>query len=90
MNKDQAIGAVILAGSVVGLLVYTWLLYAYAVVVLQITAFIAVAAVLVIMAWIGWTMATTPPPAPLEPELTATPTSSTNPEEKPAETTEKT
>jgi predicted DNA-binding transcriptional regulator len=49
-----------------------WLLYAYSIVVLQITAFIAVAGVLVILAWIGWTMATTPPPAPLEPEPVTT------------------
>jgi len=88
MNKDQGIGAVILVGSLVGLAVYAWLLYAYAMVVLQLTAFIAVAAVLVILAWIGWTMATTPPPAPLEPELTATPASSANPEEKSAQTSE--
>lgn len=72
MNKDQAIGAVILAGSIIGVVVYTWLLYAYALVVLQITAFLAVAAMLVILAWIGWTMATTPPPAPLELEPTST------------------
>jgi predicted DNA-binding transcriptional regulator len=68
MNKDQAIGAVILVCSIVALVVYAWLLYAYPVVVLQLTAFIAVGAMLVIMAWIGWTMATTPPPAPLETE----------------------
>jgi predicted DNA-binding transcriptional regulator len=41
---------------------------AYSIVVLQVTAFIAVAGILVILAWIGWTMATTPPPAPLESE----------------------
>jgi predicted DNA-binding transcriptional regulator len=83
MNKDQGIGAVLLVAGIVGILIYAWLLYAYAIVVLQITAFIAVAAVLVILAWIGWTMATTPPPAPLEPEPPATsaePTS--NPEKK--------
>jgi predicted DNA-binding transcriptional regulator len=68
MNKDQGIGAAILVGSVVGLFLYAWLIYAYALVVLQITAFVAVAAILVIAAWIGWTMATTPPPAPLEPQ----------------------
>jgi len=50
-----------------------WLLFAYAIVVLQITA------ILVIAGWIGWTMATTPPPAPLEPEPVAT---SVSPEEK--------
>jgi predicted DNA-binding transcriptional regulator len=69
MNRDQAIGAVILVGSIVGVIIYALLLYNYAIVVLQITAFVAVAGVLIIMAWIGWTMATTPPPAPLEPEL---------------------
>ena len=68
MNKDQTIGAVILLAGVVGIGVYAWLLYAYSIVVLQVTAFIAVAGILVILAWIGWTMATTPPPAPLESE----------------------
>jgi predicted DNA-binding transcriptional regulator len=72
MNKDQGIGAVLLVAGIVGIIIYAWLLYAYALVVLQVTAFIAVAAVLVILAWIGWTMATTPPPAPLEPEPVTT------------------
>jgi predicted DNA-binding transcriptional regulator len=72
MNKDQGIGAFILVASIIGVIVYAWLLFAYAIVILQITVFIAVAAVLVIAAWIGWTMATTPPPAPLEPEVTPT------------------
>ena len=81
MNKDQGIGAVLLVASIAGIIVYAWLLFTYAIVVLQITAFIAVAAVLVIAAWIGWTMATTPPPAPLEPEVTPT-TSAASPREK--------
>ena len=68
MNKDQSIGAIILVASVVGILVYAWLIYTFPLIVLQITAFLAVAAMLVILAWIGWTMATTPPPTPLEPE----------------------
>ena len=70
MNKDQGIGAVILVASIIGVVVYAWSLYAYAIVVLQITAFVAVASILVILAWIGWTMATTPPPAPLDLEPT--------------------
>ena len=86
MNKDQAIGAVILVGSVVGVALYAWLLYAFAMVVLQITAFIAVAAVLVILAWIGWTMATTPPPAPFEPD-TVQGSASSSAEEKSSQTT---
>jgi predicted DNA-binding transcriptional regulator len=67
MSKDQVYGGIILVVSLVGLVLYSWLLYAFATIVLQITAFVAVALVLVIAAWIGWTMATTPPPAPLEP-----------------------
>lgn len=86
MNKDQAIGAAILVGSVIGVLVYGWLVYAFPIVILQITAFLAVAAVLVILAWIGWTMATTPPPAPFEPETTQA-SGSSSPEEKSPQTT---
>jgi predicted DNA-binding transcriptional regulator len=71
MNKDQSIGVIILVASVVGILVYAWLIYTFPLIVLQITASLAVAAVLVILAWIGWTMATTPPPTPLEPEPTS-------------------
>jgi predicted DNA-binding transcriptional regulator len=73
MNKDQGIGLVILVGSIAVLIVYTWLLFTRPIIILEITAFIAVALVLLIAAWIGWTMATTPPPAPLEPEPQTTP-----------------
>jgi predicted DNA-binding transcriptional regulator len=75
MNGDQAIGTAILAGSIIGVVAYAWLLYTYAMMVLQITAFVTVAAVLVILAWIGWTMATTPPPAPIEAEALSAPAS---------------
>jgi len=72
MSKDQTIGAGLLVVSVIGIVVYAMLLYLYALIVLQVTAFVAVAIVLGILAWIGWTMATTPPPAPLEiPEASA-------------------
>jgi len=43
-----------------GVLVYYWPLL-----LLQITAFVAVAAILAILGWIGYTMATTPPPEPI-------------------------
>ena len=68
MSRDQSFGAIILFVSVLGIAVYAWLLYTYSVVVLQVTAFIAVAGILAIAAWIGYAMATTPPPAPLESE----------------------
>jgi len=76
MSKDQLYGAVILVASVVGIVVYGWLLYFFPTTILQITAFIAVGLVLGIAAWIGWTMATTPPPAPLEPVSPTTPNAS--------------
>lgn len=66
MSRDQSLGAIILLLSVLGMVAYGWLLYAYSIIVLQVTAFIAVAGVLAIAAWIGYTMATTPPPAHLD------------------------
>ena len=70
MSKDQAIGALILVGSVAGIFIYAWLLFLTGSVVsllaLQLTGLIAVGGVLGILAWIGYTLATTPPPAPIE------------------------
>ena len=68
MSKDQGLGLTLLVISVLGLVLYGWCLYSWPLVTLQITAFVAVAGVLLIVAWIGYTMATTPPPAPLETE----------------------
>ena len=85
MSKDQAWGLAILVLSVLGIILYGWFVYDLPLITLQITAFLAVALVLVIAAWIGYTMATTPPPAPLEPEPTSVasaPTSSTDNETK--------
>ncbi|MCS7117009.1 MAG: transcriptional regulator [Nitrososphaerota archaeon] len=69
MHKDQVIGVLILIGSIIGIVIYGLLIYYWPLIVLQITAFLALAVLLGIVAWIGWTMATTPPPAPLETEL---------------------
>jgi len=82
MSKDQAIGGAILAVCVIVAIGYAILVIApglitdtlninmsandarlYAVVV---PVFIAFIAILLIGAWIGWTMATTPPPKPIE------------------------
>jgi len=35
LSKDQAIGAAILLGSIAGIIVYGWLLYSYAIIILQ-------------------------------------------------------
>lgn len=66
MSKDQTLGAVILVLSIVGIVLYGVLMYYFASLVLEITAFLAVAGVLAILAWIGYTLATTPPPQPIE------------------------
>ena len=68
MNRDQVIGALILVASVIGIIVYGWILFftEWTILLLQITGFVAVAAVLGILAWIGYTLATTPPPKPVE------------------------
>jgi len=72
MGKDQAIGALILILSIVAVVGYFWLLWigSYWALVLPVSAGVVV--VFVILAWIGWTMATTPPPKPLEPEKAET------------------
>ena len=66
MDKDQILGVLIFAGSLVGIVVYGALIYYYPMWILQISAFLAVAFVLGIMAWVGYVMATTPPPKPIE------------------------
>jgi predicted DNA-binding transcriptional regulator len=71
LANDKALGMVILLGSVLGIAVYGGLLFYFATAILELTAFVAVAALLGILAWIGWTMATTPAPEPM-PEMPPT------------------
>jgi len=68
VSKDQGLGALLLIASVVGIVLYGWLVFMseWSLLALQATGFIAVAGVLGIAAWIGYTMATAPPPQPLE------------------------
>jgi len=68
MANDRALGGAILFGSVLGIIVYGVLLYFFATIILEITAFLGVVVLLGILGWIGWTMATTPPPEPM-PEM---------------------
>jgi predicted DNA-binding transcriptional regulator len=72
MANDRAIGGAIFAGSVIGIIVYGLLIFYWPLIVLEITAFLAVLILLAILAWIGYTMATTPPPEPITdiPEMT--------------------
>ena len=68
MSNDKVIGGSILIGSIAGIAIYFWLLFmsAWSFLTLQISALAAVAMILIIMAWIGYTLLTTPPPIPLE------------------------
>ena len=61
-------GALLLAGGVLGMFVYGWLVFLtrWSLLVLKLTGFIAIAAVLGIVSWIGYTLATTPSPKPVE------------------------
>jgi len=71
MNKDAVIGVGILAASIIVIAVYLWLIFlpplaGVDLLVLKLTGSVAVAAVFGILAWIGYTLATTPPPKPIE------------------------
>ena len=68
MSKDRVIGSALMVGSIVVILVYGYLVFLtdYWKLILQLTGFVAIAGVFGILAWIGYTLATTPPPKPIE------------------------
>ncbi len=68
MDKDQGLGWLILVFSVLGIVLYYYLVFmsAWSLLTIQVSAFLAVGMMLLIFAWIGYTLATTPPPMPLE------------------------
>ena len=83
VSKDQTIGGVIFIVCVIVAVGYFIALFfteplrnmgliqdiaSFRYWLLAIPVFIALIAVLAIGAWIGWTMATTPPPKPVEPQ----------------------
>jgi len=65
---DQLIGLLLLIASIAVIIAYGWIVFftEWFLILLQITGFVAVAGVLGILAWIGYTPATTPPPKPIE------------------------
>jgi predicted DNA-binding transcriptional regulator len=65
MANDRAVGGAVFGGSIIGTIFYAvLLLYAWEITI-RVTAFIGAALLLAILAWIGYTMATTPPPEPV-------------------------
>jgi hypothetical protein len=79
LSKDQAIGGIIFAVcAIIGILYTVGLFYfgnplnrwSIEFWLISIPVFLAFIAIMAIGAWIGWTMATTPPPKPIE-EITS-------------------
>ena len=82
VSKDQAIGWLIFLVCVIVMILYVITLFGYEQLIkpllnlgstdtvqfwlIAIPVLIAFVAILAIGAWIGWTMATTPPPRPIE------------------------
>ena len=68
MANDRALGWIIFLGSIAGLVIYFWLLFMsqWGFLTLQVSNIIMVGMFHLILAWIGYTLATTPPPMPLE------------------------
>ena len=77
VSRDQVIGAALVAASVAVIVIYGWLVFlppsgleilgvTVDIFVLKLTGFIAVLGVFGILGWIGYTLATTPPPKPIE------------------------
>lgn len=72
MNRDVVIGALMLVVSVAVIVAYIWLVFfppvnGIDILVLKLTGAVAVAGVFGILAWIGYTLATTPAPSFEEP-----------------------
>ncbi|HEU97490.1 MAG: transcriptional regulator [Fervidicoccaceae archaeon] len=68
MARDKAIGGLLLIASLVIIVLYAYFVFftSYDLILLKLTGFIAVAGVFGILSWIGYTLATTPPPKPIE------------------------
>lgn len=71
MRRDQFIGWGLLVVSIAVVVVYVWLTWfplwrGVDIILLKLTGTIAVIGVFGILGWIGYTLATTPPPKPIE------------------------
>jgi len=71
MARDRAIGALLVIASAIVIALYIWLLFfppisGIDLLLTKITVAVAIAALCGIVGWIGYTLATTPPPKPIE------------------------
>lgn len=69
-KPDKSVGIAIFISCIIVFIIYAWLLLVseWSAIVLQLTVLAAVAGLLGVLAWIGYTMATTPPPPSAEQE----------------------
>ncbi len=84
LANDRALGGTISILSVIGIVAYGLVLFYWPLIILEITSFLAVVLLLGILAWIGWTMVSTPPPEPISEAPPTTPSTSHAPETKTA------
>jgi len=63
IGRDQVIGALLIVLSVAVIIVYRWVVFftEWSLLLIQVTGFVTVAEIFGILAWIGYTLATTPP-----------------------------
>jgi predicted DNA-binding transcriptional regulator len=71
MSRDRVIGAALLLVSAAIVIAYIWLVFfppitGVDLLLLKLTGAVAIAGVFGILGWIGYTLATTPPPKPIE------------------------
>ncbi|MCC6010817.1 MAG: transcriptional regulator [Desulfurococcaceae archaeon] len=68
MSRDQLIGVLLVTASIIVVIVYGYLILSprYWEIVVKATLILAVVVVCGIIGWIGYTLATTPPPKPIE------------------------
>jgi predicted DNA-binding transcriptional regulator len=68
MSRDQFIGVLFMFVPIGVIIGYAWILFftEWTLLLIQITLMVAVVALLGIIAWVGYTLATTPPPRPIE------------------------
>lgn len=68
--NDKAVGAGMMAAGIIAILIYVWALFFAGALgwwlAISVLALIAVGAVCGIVIWIGYTLATTTPPKPIE------------------------
>jgi predicted DNA-binding transcriptional regulator len=66
--NDKTTGWTVIIGSILSIIIYFYLIFLspWSSLTIKVSAFFAVGAVLLIIAWIGYTLATTQPPMPLE------------------------